>query len=78
MMAGATDLGIFEFSTFSDSGQLTFKFEGYDDPVRNAACKVAEGTKAVSATSMTTNVVDLSVDKTSNAFMAGTSVCAGG
>jgi hypothetical protein len=75
LTAGHTDVGIFEFSTFTDSGQLVFKFQAYDDSVRSANCLAAEGTATVSASATTTNMVDLKANRTANAFMDQT--CAG-
>jgi hypothetical protein len=57
-------LGVFEFSTFADSGQLMFTAMAFDDATSNPACLTGQGTKTVEASSMTTNPVMLTVMKT--------------
>jgi hypothetical protein len=57
-------LGVFEFSTFADSGQLMFTAMAFDDATSNPACLTGQGTKSVEASSMTTNTVMLTVMKT--------------
>jgi hypothetical protein len=59
-----TTLGTFEFSTFADSGQLTFTATAFDDANSTPDCKTGQGSKAVDASSMTTNDLALVVDKT--------------
>jgi hypothetical protein len=62
--AGAgTHLGVVEFSTFKDSGSLTFTFDAYDDQTITPNCKTGSGTKTVQATSQTTNMYALTVSK---------------
>jgi hypothetical protein len=58
-----THLGVVEFSTFKDSGSLTFTFDAYDDQTITPNCKTGEGVKTVEATSQTTNMYALSVEK---------------
>jgi len=58
-----TDVGIVEFSTFSDSGNFTFTFAGYDDQSTTDNCKAAEGTVTIPATTATTTMGDLSVKR---------------
>lgn len=57
-------LGVFEFATFADSGQLTFVIRAFDDATSNPACQTGQGMKTVDATSMTTNNVTMTVQKT--------------
>lgn len=62
---GGTTLGIIEFSTFADSGTLNFKIEAYDaSSTASSACKVGEGTKSVMASSASTVMDNLVVNKT--------------
>src|SRR5262249_51182098 len=44
MAPGFAHLGIVEFSTFADSGQLTFTMDCYDDVATVDPCKVGSGT----------------------------------
>jgi hypothetical protein len=60
---GATRLGIVEFSTFADSGNLNFKMECYASNVTVPNCKVGEGTKTIAATSASTVMDALVVNK---------------
>jgi hypothetical protein len=60
---GFTDLGIVEFSTFADSGNLVFKVEAYDSTSTVPNCKVGEGTTTINATSASTTDGMLSVNK---------------
>jgi hypothetical protein len=60
---GLSTLGVVEFSTFADSGQLAFKMECYTSTILTADCKSGEGTTAVTATSMPTNTAALVVNK---------------
>lgn len=55
--------GIVEFSTFADSGQLTFTMSCYDDTTTTDACKTGEGTKTLSVSSATTVMDELIVNK---------------
>jgi hypothetical protein len=57
-------LGVFEYSTFADSGQLTFNVRAYDDATSNPDCQTGLGMKTVEASSMITNTVMLTVMKT--------------
>jgi hypothetical protein len=63
LTAGATHLGIVEFATFADSGDLTFTLRGYNGQITEA-CKVAEGAKTIAATSPSTTMDSLTVNKT--------------
>ena len=47
-------MGIVEFATFEDSGQLTFTFAAYDDSTTVDACKTGQGVKTINATTATT------------------------
>ena len=58
-----TRLGIVEFATFADSGQLTFTFAAYDDRTTVDACKTGQGVKTVNVSSATTIMETLVVDK---------------
>jgi len=58
-----THMGITEFATFEDSGQLTFTMAAYDDTTLVDACKTGQGVKTVEATSASTTTVTLTVDK---------------
>jgi hypothetical protein len=57
-------LGVFEYSTFADSGQLTFTVAAFDDATSNPQCQTGQGSKMVDATATTRNAVMLTVDKT--------------
>jgi hypothetical protein len=59
----STQMGISEFATFADSGQLTFTFSAYDDTTLVDACKTGQGVQTVQATSASTTAVALTVDK---------------
>jgi hypothetical protein len=59
----STQMGISEFATFADSGQLTFTFAAYDDSTLVDACKTGQGVKTIEATSASTTSVALTVDK---------------
>ena len=58
-----THVGVVEFSTFKDSGSLTFTFDAYDDQTLTAMCKTGSGTKTLTATSATTTMDTLMVEK---------------
>jgi hypothetical protein len=58
-----TRVGIVEFSTFKDSGTLTFTFDAYDDSTLNPMCKTGSGQKMIAATGDTTNMGTLLVEK---------------
>jgi len=55
--------GIVEFSTFADSGNLTFTMSCYDDTTTTADCKTGEGTKTVAVSSASTITDSLIVNK---------------
>jgi hypothetical protein len=59
-----THMGIVEFSTFKDSGSLTFTMDVYNAQTIVPGCKVGSGTKTLTASSMTTTMDSLSVFKT--------------
>jgi len=59
----STQMGISEFATFKDSGQLTFTLSAYDDSTLVDACKTGQGVKTVEATSASTTEVAITVDK---------------
>ena len=56
-------LGIVEFSTFADSGQLTFTMSCYDDTTTTTECKTGVGTKTVTVSTATTVTDELIVSK---------------
>ena len=58
--------GVVEFATFADSGNLTFTMSCYDDTTTVADCKTGEGTKTLSASSATTVMDELTVNKVAN------------
>jgi len=59
-------LGIFEFSTFADSGQLNFKIDAYDDDSSaNPGCKTGEGTKTINASATITVMETMTINKIS-------------
>jgi hypothetical protein len=60
---GSTTLGIVEFSTFADSGTLNFKMECYAASNTVPNCKVGEGTKSIMATTASTVMDTLVVNK---------------
>lgn len=69
-------LGVIEYSTFVDSGMLTFKVDAYDADNPQAACKVGEGMLSLPATGNTTNTGMLTVDRLSTAtFCCSKSTC---
>jgi hypothetical protein len=59
-----THMGVVEFSTFKDSGNLTFTMDVYNAQTIVPGCKVGSGTKTLAASSMTTTMDSLSVLKT--------------
>ncbi|HMF41922.1 MAG TPA: hypothetical protein VKQ32_14710 [Polyangia bacterium] len=63
----AGHLGVVEFSTFKDSGTLTFTVDAYDSTVLNSNCKVGEGTVSLPASSNTTNTGMVTVNRASGA-----------
>ena len=48
------DVGTFEYSTFADSGSLTFKLEAYMAPGMQQNCKLGEGSTTVLLSGATT------------------------
>ena len=62
--ATSSTVGVFEFSTFADSGTLTFTALAYNDSTSQQACQVGRGMVSATASSMTTNNLDLTIDKT--------------
>ena len=57
-------LGVVEFSTFADSGNLNFTVSCYDDSTTVPECKAGEGSISVAASTATTVNADLTVNKT--------------
>ena len=57
-------LGVFEFSTFADSGTLDFTAQAFDDATSSPGCLTGQGTKSVEASSTITNTVMITVMKT--------------
>jgi hypothetical protein len=41
------DMGMFEYSTFADSGSLTFTLKLFEYPESNAACQIGVGSTTV-------------------------------
>jgi hypothetical protein len=66
------DVGTFEYSSFADSGSLTFKLEAFTGVGMQQNCKLAEGTKTVAVTSLTTITDMLLVSKVGTACTAVT------
>jgi hypothetical protein len=65
-----TNLGIFEFATFADSGTLTFSADAYDEnSSANPMCKTGTGSVQVPATATVTNSAKLNIMKTSDGCM---------
>jgi hypothetical protein len=64
LVAGATNLGTVEYATFADSGTLTFKVEAFNNSRTTPDCKTGEGTKAVMATSASTTMDAVIINKT--------------
>ena len=64
LVGGATTVGVVEYSTFADSGTLNFKVEAFNSERTTQDCKTGEGTKAVMATSMSTTMDTLQINKT--------------
>src|SRR4051794_35861518 len=56
-------LGVFEYSTFVDSGQLTFTVRAFDDATSNPGCETGVGTKMMEASSTITTPVTLPIMK---------------
>jgi len=64
LMGGATTLGPVEFSTFADSGTLNFTVQAFNSTRTTQDCKTGEGTKAVMATTASTTMDALMINKT--------------
>ena len=65
-----TNLGIFEFATFADSGTLTFSADAYDEnSSANPMCKTGTGSVQVPPTATVTNSAKLNIMKTSDGCM---------
>jgi hypothetical protein len=62
--ANSSTFGVFEYSTFVDSGQLTFSVRAYDDATSNPECQTGQGMTTVDASSMITNTAMVTVGKT--------------
>jgi hypothetical protein len=60
------EVGVFEYSSFADSGIMNFKLETFVGQVEKADCKSGEGTVAVPVTAATTIKADLKVVKTAS------------
>jgi len=62
--ANSLDGGMFEYSTFTDSGMLTFTLDAYQDFTRTADCHVGAGSVSVPATSAITTTAEIKVKNT--------------
>jgi hypothetical protein len=58
-----TDMGVVEFSSFADSGNLTFTFNAYDDMTTADSCKTGVGTKTIAASSASTVMDTITFEK---------------
>lgn len=56
--------GVFEFSTFADSGTLTFTLDAYQDDLRTEPCRIGHGELALPVTGTITTVGELKVKNT--------------
>ena len=63
--------GIFEFSTFADSGNLTFHLEGFQGDGELPNCKVGDGTTSLPLSSTMTVEGTLKVTKVSDGCQSG-------
>jgi hypothetical protein len=54
------DVGVFEYSSFAESGTLNFELRAYTGLNETPACLLAEGTAAISVTTATTIMGTLS------------------
>jgi hypothetical protein len=61
------DLGAFEYSTFTDSGTITFTVRAYNGSNATDACLYGEGTKAMAASGEVTQTGTITVERTSGA-----------
>jgi hypothetical protein len=66
------DIGTFEFSTFADGGNLTFKLSGYTGVGMMPNCKLAEGSTTVAVSGATTITGTLTAAKVGEACTAVT------
>jgi hypothetical protein len=55
------DVGVFEFATFADSGQLTFTVNAYNGTPPTAACLFGTGTTTMNASSQITQMGTITV-----------------
>jgi len=58
------DPGVFEFSTFADSGNLTFTIDAFQDVTETAACKIGHGTVTLPVSATITTAGDLKIVNT--------------
>jgi hypothetical protein len=58
------DCGVFEFSTFADSGNLVFTGRAYEGNNQTEMCKSGEGSVMVPVSAETTIMRDLNIPKT--------------
>jgi hypothetical protein len=65
-------LGTFEYSTFADSGKLTFTFQGFDYTMQAPMYQCAMGSVDVNATSEVTQTATLTVTAGPNPCMSQT------
>jgi hypothetical protein len=63
--------GVFEFSTFAESGNLTFHLEGFQGDGELPNCKVGDGTATVALSTMMTLQGTLKVAKVSDGCQNG-------
>jgi len=64
LVAGATNLGTVEYATFADSGTLTFTVQAYNSSRTTADCQTGSGMKAVMASSASTTMDAVIINKT--------------
>ena len=64
------DAGTFQFSTFAESGTITFKLDGYTSTGIDPMCITASGEKAVKITGESTIMDSLVINK-----VAGGKIC---
>jgi hypothetical protein len=60
------EVGLFEYSSFADSGMMTFKLETIIGAVEKAACKSGEGNVAVPVAGPVTIMADMKIIKTAS------------
>jgi hypothetical protein len=66
------EVGVFEYSSFADSGTMNFKLEAFTGLGEKPECILGTGTAAVAITSATTLTGDLVIKKTGMACTAVT------